>query len=96
MVWSILMEKSTVEISLMPSNYMATILSKKNLPKSNASEPKLTAQGNLKGKNMALKSSPSKTELIIPQPMETGELAAIANASLSHNKPEKCSWNCKS
>ena len=53
---------------------------------SNASEPKLTAQGNLKGKNMALKSSPSKTELIVPQPLETGELAAIANASLSHNR----------
>ena len=59
---------------------------KKKPEKSNGSEPKLTAQGNLKGKNMALNSSPSKTELIIPQPMETGELAAIANASLSNNR----------
>ena len=59
---------------------------KKKSGKSNGSEPKLTAQGNLKGKNMALNSSPSKTELIISQPMETGELAAIANASLSNNR----------
>lgn len=59
---------------------------KKKSANANASEPKLTPQGNLKGKNMALKSSPSKTALIIPQPLETGELASIANASLSNNR----------
>ena len=35
---------------------------------------------------MALNSRPSKTELIIPQPMQTGELASIANASLLNNR----------
>ena len=53
---------------------------------SNASEPKLTPQGDLKGKNMALNSSPSKTEVIVPQPLDTAELAEIANASLTHSR----------
>ncbi len=55
---------------------------KKKSSDSNASEPKLTAQGNLKGKVMALNSSPANTELIISQPLETGELDAIVDASL--------------
>ena len=53
---------------------------------STASEPKLTAQGNLKGKSMALNSSPTSTEIIIPQPLESGELASIASATLNSNR----------
>ena len=53
---------------------------------SNASEPKLTAQGNLNGKSMALNSSPTSTEIIIPQPLESGELATIASAVLNNNR----------
>ena len=58
---------------------------KKSL-KSNASEPKLTPQGDLKGKNMALNSSPSKSELIVPQPLDTAELAEVSNALLTNSR----------
>ena len=35
---------------------------------------------------MALKSSPTSTEIIIPQPLEAGELATIASAALNKNR----------
>ena len=62
---------------------------KKQSSNSNASEPTLTAQGNLTGKNTAMGSSPNLTELIIPQPLETGELSSIADAALTNNRLKK-------
>lgn len=62
---------------------------KKESSSANASEPTLTAQGNLTGKNLATDSSPSLTELIVPQPLEASELSSIANASLTINRLKK-------
>ena len=39
--------------------------------------------------NLATDSSPSLTELIVPQPLEASELSSIANASLTINRLKK-------
>ena len=56
------------------------------LASAKATEPELTAQGDLTGKKMSVKISPAKNEIIIPQPIPTGELASIANSTLIRSR----------
>ena len=56
------------------------------LASAKATEPELTAQGDLTGKKMSVKISPAENEIIIPQPIPTGELASIANSTLIRSR----------
>ena len=56
------------------------------LASAKATEPELTAQGDLTGKKMSVKISPAKNEIIIPQPIPTEELASIANSTLIRSR----------
>ena len=66
-----------------------------NFTSAKATEPELTSQGDLTGKKMSVKISPDINEIIIPQPIPSGELASIANSKLIRSRLKSIYGNLK-